>query len=244
MSDGLFTALASYVSVLDDNGNDVGSFGPVNISVLQFTDPEPEKIERISYSRDTYGQALNTANIPKPNTISFTFDDADAEHISLALRGQSSTFTQAAGTNAATVVHVYHDKWVDTGKRGLTAVTIAGSVEDTDFVVDYESGMIKALSTGNLTDDNDETFALTYPAYSGTTVTPAVVTSTRISLNCIGKNLYKPSQKVRIKVFDATVSANEAVDATGATPTKFTFTGTMATPSGQSGPYKIERYEA
>jgi hypothetical protein len=88
----------------------------------------------------------------------FTLEEFSLQNLLLALMGESADESQTAGSVTDEAVTARHDKWVDLAKRKVSNVVVtaqAGSptyTENTDYVVDYDEGMIKVLSTGSIGD--------------------------------------------------------------------------------------------
>jgi len=244
MSNGGFLAARVYVYVYNDAGVVTGAIGPINNTKLAYTDPAPDKVERISSDPMSYGVALDAANINKPMTVSMGTDDVTAETLKLALRGTKTAYSQGALTASNVTVHMYHDLWVDTGKRGMTALTIAGSVLGTDYEVDLTHGFVKALSGGNLADDTDATCVITCPAYTGFDVNFGTVTSNTVKIVGVGLNLYDTSEKYEFAFWKVLLSSNDETQlaGTGNTPLAFNFTGTASKPLDKDGPMFLRKF--
>ena len=53
--------------------------GPINVTQLELTPPSPEAIDRTSFQRDTYGQVLDSVNLPgEAPRMSMSFDSLPA----------------------------------------------------------------------------------------------------------------------------------------------------------------------
>jgi len=77
------------------------------------------------------------------------------------LEGIVLTFDEAAGLAAGDIFsfNIAYDG--ASRLTNLTAATVSGSVENTDFVLDYKAGLFMALGTGNIVPDSTVAFATT-----------------------------------------------------------------------------------
>jgi hypothetical protein len=92
------------------------------------------------------------------SSFQFTLDEFSVLNLGLAFMGEQASQDQSAGSVTSESITARHDKWVDVSKRKVSSVVVTDDpmsttyVENTDYVVDYDEGMIKALSTGSITD--------------------------------------------------------------------------------------------
>ena len=239
---GLLVAIDPYIARLS-SGVNVGYFGPINATVLKLTQPDPDKIERISYLPSSYGQALDSYNRPKPVEIEFTIDDCDPDLLSMAMLGTPATYTQSARLigDAATDVVVHHDKWVSLSHNSLTALAITGKTEGTDYEVALTGGLLKALSTGTIADGSTVSYTAAAPARSGQQIDAATDTVLQVGIRGVGVNLFK-NTPIEIEVWQANISPSGALDFVSKEPISLTFKGTVIVPSGKAGPYRYKEY--
>ena len=87
--------------------------------------------ERVSKSRNGYGQVVASAAIPQPFDLSITLGEADSNGLSIALLGTVTTATQTSGNLTAASVTARRNKWVALTKARLTGA--AGDIREPDW---------------------------------------------------------------------------------------------------------------
>lgn len=239
---GLLVAIAPYIARLSAGVN-VGYFGPVNTTTLKLTQPDPDKIERISYLPATYGQALDSYNRPKPVEIEFTIDDCEPDLLSMGMLGVPAAYAQTARLigDAATDVVARHDKWVSLSHNSMTAFAVSGKTEGTDYEIELTGGLFKALSSGTIDDGSTVSYTAAAPARSGQQIDAGTDTVLQIGIRGVGLNLFKDTP-IEIEVWQANVSPSVALDFVSKEPISMTFKGTVIVPSGKAGPYRYKEY--
>lgn len=238
MATGLLVAIDAYYARLSAGVN-VGFYDVPNTTVLKLTHPDPDKVERISYKRSTYGQALDAYNRPKPVEIECTIDDCDPDWLSMAMLGTPATYAQSArliGDTASTFT-ARHDKWVSLSHNSLTNFVITGKTLGTDYELDTTGGLCKILSTGTILDEATVSYTAAAPARAGHSIDAGTETVIQIAIRCIGKNLFN-DQEMEVNVWQANVSPSGSLDFISKDPISLTFKGTCIVPSGKSGPYQ------
>lgn len=238
MSTGLLAAVDAYIARLV-GGENVGFYDAPNVTTLKLTQPDPDKIERISYKRSSYGQALDSYNRPKPVEIELAFDDCDPDWLSMAMLGVPAHYVQTARLigDAATDVTARHDKWVSLSHNSLTDFAIAGKTGGTDYEVDLVGGLFKALSTGSIADGSTVSYTAAAPARNGKKIDAGTDTVLQIAVRGIGVNLFN-HKALEIQVWRANVSPSGSLDFVSKEPVSLTFKGTCITPTGKAGPYQ------
>ncbi len=138
---------------LSDSAAQWRPIGNARVFTLQ---PLVEKYERKSYQRATAGQTLETINRTNGVDVRITVDTFGRKNLAIALGGSDAELTQSAETDGTVTLALPHDQWVSVGKYKLSEVGVGydetAYVEDTDFLVKAEAGMVMALSTGSITD--------------------------------------------------------------------------------------------
>lgn len=243
MATGLLVAIDPYMARLNAGAN-VGYFGPVNTTTLKLNQPDPDKIERISYLRSSYGQALDSYNRPKPVEIEFTIDDCDPDLLSLAMLGVPAAYAQSARLigDAATDVTARTGKWVSLSHNSLTAFVIAGKTEGVDYEVDLVGGLLKALPTpGTIVDGSTVSYTAAAPARAGQKIDAGTETVIQMAIRGVGKNLFN-DKAMEINVWQANISPSGALDFISKEPISLTFKGSCIVPAGKAGPYQYLEY--
>ena len=94
-------------------------FGPYEVEKFEYK-PNVETKEKMSKGRSTYGQVIESVNLPQPAEFAVTFGEVDREGLTLALMGSQSVINKASGTideGAALSVVVDLGGWVNCHTR-------------------------------------------------------------------------------------------------------------------------------
>lgn len=142
-----------YFDRLDSNNNSTGYLGPFNSTRFELNPGETEKVERTSRMRDTFGQVLDSVNLPGAATVSITFDNQSSEMLALALMGTVEQLTAAGQTVTGEAITARHDRYMDLEYRNIAtgSVAIDGVENAWASDTDYEEGDV--ISDG-LSDPN------------------------------------------------------------------------------------------
>jgi hypothetical protein len=219
--------------------------GPINVTRLELTPPQPEEIVRTSYERDTYGQALDSVNLPgEAPRIAMDFDSLPSDLLADALAGTVESFDNALQTATGEAATLSNGMWRKLPHSYIDVTTIvvtetAGStvlVRGEDYQVESATGLIRAMNDAAavaVTIDYDTLAA------KGNRVLGATEISKKRQILMDGVNLVtgKPATVI---VFAATFSATQAMDLMSREFVSGTLEGTMITPEGKTSPYQIE----
>lgn len=142
--------------MVKDLSDDAAQWRPIGNARVFTLQPLVEKYERKSYQRATAGQTLETINRANGVDVRITVDTFGRKNLAIALGGSDSELIQSAATGGSVTLPLPHDEWVSVGKYKLSNVEVGGGtdafIEDTDFLVKSEAGMVMALSTGSIED--------------------------------------------------------------------------------------------
>ena len=136
-----------------------GELDFANVNAFEVAE-ETEKAERFNF-RGGLKTKLDNPVLQITATVTFTVDDMIADLINLFSLGGSITTTVVAGASVADeAATAYDDKWTKLAKRNLTAGTVVVQdvtdvttyVEDTDYAIDYDRGLIFVFSAGAISD--------------------------------------------------------------------------------------------
>jgi len=222
--------------------------GPINVSRLELTPPQPESVNRTSFERDTYGQVLDSVNLPgEAPRIAMDFDSLPSSLLADALAGTVQDFANTVQTVTGEEKTLINGLWlklphghIDTST--LVVTTSAGSTElvrGTDYQVESATGLIRALNeTGAVavTVDYDTL------ENSGNRVLGATEISKKRQIIMDGKNLVT-GKTAAVTVWSAAFSATQALDLMSREFITGTLEGTMVTPEGKTSPYEIDFVE-
>lgn len=235
-----------YMDRFDDDGNAQGFIDVGN--AIKFAIAEDAEIKECESRRKaTYGQVLDSVPIKKPASISITLNDLKVENLAMVLFGDISdiNITGAVITDEALTARL--DKWVELAYRNVTAasVTVTDSagvttyVEDTDYEVDYSLGMIKALSSGAITEAEALLVDYTYGNLTGKKIAGSAKPIIKCSLKLDGENQVNQKDCL-VNVFEAVLKPAGEIDFLADDFNEVTFEGTLNTPSGKTSPYEVE----
>lgn len=222
--------------------------GPINVTRLELTPPQPEEIVRTSFERDTYGQALDSVNLPgEAPRIAMDFDSLPSELLADALAGTVEGFSATVQTVTAEALTLSNGMWVKLPHShidvsSLVVTDTAGStelVQGEDYQVEAVTGLIRAMNDDAavaVTVDYDTTEA------KGNRVLGATEISKRRQIIMDGVNLVT-GKPAAVTVFAATFSATQAMDLMSREFVSGTLEGTMITPEGKTSPYEIDFVE-
>jgi hypothetical protein len=226
-----------------------GIEGPFEVERFEIK-ANSELRERVSKSRNGYGQVVASAAISQPFDLNITMGEADKTGLAIALLGTAAAITQTSGTLTAVSVVASLDKWVALTKARLTGTATvttdpAGTtyVEGTDYLINRELGWIKALSTGAITDAEDLLLTSAYGAIAATEILGATSAAIRAEFTLDGKNLADDTPAV-VTVFEGVVASDAAVDFLSDQFLTIPLPGRLVTPTGQTAPFKIELRDA
>lgn len=243
--DGKFIAGDFFLDPKDAAGNSTGLIGPLNTTRCAITHPTPEIFPRISHRVGTVGQALNTIMVGKPPEIDIAVDDAPEAILNMLFGGTSEAINEAGGSATDEPITLIKDRWVKLPDRNLSAtgfnlstvaVPATPLVKDTDYAVDFETGMLMALTTGAA--------VACLADYTNLAVTGTRhLAASRVSTKCeiIMKGLDMVTNKpCRMSVWEAVLYRDGAFDPATQAYVTTALKGTLNTPAGKTQPYEYE----
>jgi len=222
--------------------------GPINVSRLELTPPQPEEIIRPSFERDTYGQALDALNLPgEAPRIAMDFNSLPSELLADALAGSMESFNATVKTATGEEFTLSNGMWLKLPHTHIDVSTVVvtttvGStvlVLGTDYKIESTTGLILAMN-----DTAAVAVTIDYDtlAAKGSRVLGATEISKKRQVIMDGKNLVT-GKPVALTVFSAAFSATQAMDLMSREFITGTLEGTMITPEGKTSPYEIEFVE-
>lgn len=225
-----------------------GMVGPFEADKFELK-PNSEQKELISKGKNTYGQAIETVALSQPAEFSVDLLSVVGDTLVLVLLGTSSVLTQTAASLTAADVTAKLDKWVSVGKRNLTGtaggtfvLTNTGATitytEGTHYIVNRDSGMIKALSTGTITEAQALKLTTPYGVSTGTKIDGATQTQIRAHFFFDGKNAVDDTP-VEVDVWEAVLTPSSPFDFLGDDFNQVSLSGKMKTPTGKAGPFEV-----
>lgn len=219
---GIVCALDVRIAYVDADGVPTGGhIGILNPVKLAISTPEPDRQQRVSHLRDSFGQALDEIVTPKPTELELSTDDTgDAEVLGWALNGEAVGFTQGTATVVDEVVAVEKGKWAKLANRAVSAVVVkdtAGTTTytpNTDYLVDPVSGFIKITDAGAIA-TGDVKVSYAAAALTGQLVKAGTRPNIFVQVDGEGINVAN-GKPVHVVVPRASLSATGALDMVGA----------------------------
>ncbi|MEN1941011.1 hypothetical protein WCE39_07950 [Luteimonas sp. MJ174] len=245
---GLVCALDVRVRHVDGDGVPTGAYiGLVNPVVLAIETPEPERQQRISKLRDSFGQALDEIVTPQPTTLNFSTDETgDAEVLAWSVNGQVGDYTQAAATVVEQEITVVKGDWYRLPHRMVSELVVepvgGGTAfePDIDYQLDPASGMVKFTQGGAIASGPVD---VSYTAAAVTGKKVGAGSRASIQVRIEGEGINKANGKrVSVLVRRASLSASGAMDLVGDDFLVAELTGT-ALRVGQNDPVEIVLFD-
>lgn len=206
-----------------------------------------EKDERISHRKDTYGQALDSINTPKPPEIKWENDTFNKRNFAFMLMGEAKDVQTTAKKITDEVVKLKAGEWVKLANENLDPKQ--------EFVLKTESGTaIKAeqyqvnhnLGMVMLTDESAEgNGKATYTLRAGESfvIDAAKLQGLQLELMIDGINRVTGENAI-LNVWETNVAAEGDFDWLSGDWGKSKFAGTCITPQGKESPYQLKGYAA
>lgn len=208
--------------------------------------PKVKKLELSSKGRNDYGQLLESVSIQEPAEFTVELNEVNKESMTIALLGSQAAVSQTAGSLTAEAIVAKLDKWVPLSKGGLTGaatVTNTGAtvtyVMGTDYVVNPQTGWVKALSTGTIVADEALKVTCAYGAYTGTKISGATNTDIRAEIIFNGINQADGLPCI-VTIHEAVIAADAAFDFLASDFNTVSLPGSMKTPAGSAEPFTVE----
>lgn len=207
--------------------------------------PNSELIEQVTKDKGIYGQITGSAAVNKPAELSVTIANITGQALAMALQGTVATYTQGSGSVTAEVVTAKLGKFLDLSKKNIstTGFTVTNSgatttyVLGTDYNVNYAMGWLEILSTGAITDAQSLKVNFSYGAVSGQKVSGGTKAQVKGLLELDGSNLFDGTP-LSVTIWEATLTADGAVDFMSDKPIELSMKGKMAVPTGKTSPFE------
>lgn len=248
MAGGLLLSGDLRIGLFDTSGNFAGYFDQVfNATQLALNPGDVTEQTRPSRKRDTFGQALSVVKIPSAWTMDLTIDDITDDSLRLAMLGELEAINVTSGSITDESVTAQHDKWVPLDNVDLTDGTVvvdsdpSGTTftDGTDYEVDLRNGLLKALSTGTITDGQALLVDYDHGAVSGTRIQAARKQSLKARLRLDGHDLDDGTRHNMI-AWSVPLTPNGGIDLMSGEFLALALNGTMETPAGKTAPFLLE----
>lgn len=218
-SQGLLCSGDFYLERLSAQGVGQGLIGPLNTTKLEIK-PTSEDKTRNSTKKSTFGQALDSVQIPGPTEIAITLDDQPADILEMALQGVSEIINVDAGTITAESVTLIKGRWVEFSLRNVTSTGLvitdssnadAPLVVGDDVEINYQMGMIKPIVGGAVEDGGDVKITASSNAYTGTRIKGGTTSNLKYRVILDGENLVN-GKAVKLTVGKCSLMPNNGTD--------------------------------
>lgn len=246
MSDTPFSFLGAadvYMDILDDAGNPTGLALEGDCS--EFTPkPDSDRKERTGHGRSNYGQVIASSVLPKPMTATVKMAQLSQKLFAAAFFAASQEYTQASGAIATPIAVVaIPDRWVELGVEMVSDLVVKDATDTDTFVLgtDYEVntrlGMIKALSTGSITDGETLHVTGNKLAISGSVMEAMTKSNVRVRIKLDGQN-FDDGRNFITDIYQMRLSPTSDFSLIGEDYVDVTFEGTLETPAGKTTPMR------
>lgn len=222
-------------------------FGPYEVEKFEFK-PNIETKEKMSKGRTTYGQVIETVNLPQPGEFAVTFGEVDREGLTLALLGTEFAINRAGATIAeGSALEVTADLggWVELPHQGWTSLTVknqAGTttyVEGTHYRLNPRLGWLKVLDGAGIADAATLKVFGTYATITGSQISAATVNEIRAKFVLDGIN-FADKLPCIATVWEGVVAPDTAFDFLADDFASIPLTGRAKTPVGKTEPFVVE----
>lgn len=208
--------------------------------------PQSERVVRKSRKRNESGMVLDAFGRADETTITLANDEmADRDVLSAALMGSHTDLTAAGQSGQSATVTLFEGKWAKIpGADAISNVTITGKIAGTDFEVNPDIGMVKALNAG-CAGDQPITFDVDAIA-DGYQVDGSTESLIEVYLLGHGRNLSDSGRTCVLEVPKAVLTPDGALDLMSegdADYAKITWSGSMVVQPGYAAPYMIRMLE-
>lgn len=208
--------------------------------------PQVDSQSMLSRGRGTYGQAIETVNVPKETSFSVLLAEGNPDVLNLGLMGTLSALTVATGTMTAEPITAVLDYWVKLTKQNITgSLTVTDTsatttyVEGVDYLVNRQLGWIKALSTGDILDAEALKVTGASAAITGQRISGATQTDLRARFTLNGRNLVDQKDCI-VTVWEAVIAPDQEQDFLSGNFMTTSLSGTLKTPSGYAEPFLVD----
>jgi hypothetical protein len=222
------------------NGSSYDPAWYLEASVFDVDSSDVKTNYRYSRRKATYMTATQTVVIPQPFKLTVELDDRSSIVAAMMFRGTEDAFSFSSGAISAESITAKLDRGVQLANYPITAATVVvknsgGSttyVENTDYTIDYDGGILIALSTGAITDSQALKVDYTHSALTGRLITGGAKTQLTGKLLLLGQELANTAKKGRFEAAMATIGPAGAYDLMNEAPQVAKLTGSFQSVSG------------
>ncbi|MCG7655943.1 hypothetical protein [Wielerella bovis] len=208
-----------------------------------------EKDERISFKKESFGQALDNLPTPKPPEISWENDTFNKRNFGFMLMGKATDLDTQLKTVSGETITLVKGEWVELananldGNKDITlTLTAGGEVKKEDYTVNHNVGLIM-LHADSESEAGEATISYTTREGGGFAISAATLDSLNLELKIDGKNRVTDENGL-LNVWEVNVAADGDFDWLSGDWGKAKFSGTCITPSGKTEPYHLKMFAA
>jgi hypothetical protein len=245
---GLLFAGTLYASLKDPK---TGIFGPyTRLECDKFElKVTSDKLQKVSKSRERFGQAWLTHHTPKPTEFSLTLDEVNRDVFAMQLSGTITDIDQAASAVAGLEVTVKPGGWVPLGVEVIDeAAIVVKSLDDattydkdTDYTINPRLGLIYVPFTGSAIIGPKVKVTTSKLSYSGIEIAGASQHSHTMAMKLDGKNLIN-GKDIILDAPQGTVSSQDAFDFLSGKLASVPLSGNLEVPPGANAPFTLREF--
>lgn len=247
---GLLLAGSLMLALYGDNGVLLG-YSPVEMNVTEFSiKPSSKSIVRKSTGVENYGQAAGVVTMPEPSELTIKFDSVgDAQTMAMALMGNNLIINIAAGTVSSSTPKVLTltvlDNFYELTHRKVSNFVLKSDdeaityLEGTDYEVNSDLGMVRALSGGAIEAGDTVHASYDYAAMSGQKIEAFTKQTIECKLILNGKNL-ENNRTVICTMDKVQIASDAALNLMSDKFVESSMKGNPITLAGKKSPFTLE----
>lgn len=225
------------------NGSTYDAAYNLNCTKFDIDTSDVDTKYRYSRQKADYGSAKQIIINPKPMKITCELDDRSSIVAAYMFRGSEALNALTSGTITDEVQTLYLDRFIPLAYFPVTAASVSVTnaaknvtyVEGTDYYLDYDAGMLMAISGGAISDAGSVKVNYTHPAKSAARkVTGGAVSQFKCKLVLAGQELGNTAKKGRFEALMVNLAPAGAYDLMSDSPQVGKLVGSFETLTGQS----------
>lgn len=201
--------------------------------------------ERKSKKCDSYGQAVDSVQIPQPASVSAMVTDLNKETLAMAYFGTSLDEIITSGTVTAEAATAEIGKFIKTEQSNISDVVVSDVgatvtyVEGTDYALENSSvGLVTVLEGGSIVEGQELELSYSHADFQSDLVTGGTNSSIKLRYLLIGKNLVD-NTPVRVDVWESNAAPAAGVDFLSDEFSEVELSGTANIDSIKGNPFEI-----
>lgn len=210
--------------------------------------PNADLKEAITKDKGKYGNISASVAVNKPADFSLTITEVAGPALAAAMQGGVTPLNEAAGSVTDEAVTAKLGRMVKLAHRnivsaGFVLTNSAGTttyVLGTDYTVNYAMGFLEILSTGTIADAEALKVDYTHNAITGSKIDGGTVPQVKGELYLDGNNLVD-GRPLQVIIWDATLTADGAVDFMSDDFVQLKMKGRLSTPSNKPSAIEVHK---